>query len=237
MSYPTLEAIASFLDQQLEVMRFLDDQHGIYRSGQNPVRRIGLVIEPWPEIGHWIDEQELDALFLHRPWKIDAMLLPARIGMLAYHLSFDLALTFGYNPRLATQLGMYRPIPFAFRDTIPYGMFGDIPRVALNTITTTLTDIFAVQPAMHQKQIKDIQRIAVVGAMNDQLIREAAASDVQLYITGQFRPAARRAVQETGITVAIIGHTAGEQWGLHALSTLLRERWPEMECIVAVYPL
>ncbi|GCE30432.1 hypothetical protein KDA_59160 [Dictyobacter alpinus] len=232
MFYPKLEAIALFLDQYLEVTRFPADQHGIYRSGKDPIRRIGLAIEPWAGIGQWASEQELDALFLHRPWKIKLATFPSEIGILAYHLSFDLMLTFGFNPPLATQLGMHNPIPFAFRDTIPYGMFGDIPTVSLHSFVSTLTNTFAIPPETHQLHAEKIQRIAIVGAMNDQLIREAAAQGVQLYITGQFRQPARKAVQETGMAVAVIGHATGEQWGIRALGTLLQERWPDLGCII-----
>ncbi len=78
-----------------------------------------------------------------------------------------------------------------------------------------------------------VKRIAIVAAMTDSLIREAAALHVDLYITGQLRQPAHRAVQETRMTVATIGHTIGELWGLRELACLLQERWPALTTILA----
>ena len=66
-----------------------------------------------------------------------------------------------------------------------------------------------------------IQCAAVVGAMNDALVREAHARGAGLYATGQWRQPARAAVRATGLGVVVIGHRRSEQWGLHALCRLL----------------
>jgi putative NIF3 family GTP cyclohydrolase 1 type 2 len=68
--------------------------------------------------------------------------------------------------------------------------------------------------------------------MTDKLVREAAMHNVDLYITGQFRQPARKAVQETHMNVAIIGHDVGEQWGLRALSALLQAQWEHIEAVI-----
>lgn len=225
---PTLSTIAAYLDAILISSRFPDDQNGIYRPSSRPVARIGLAIEPWSAIGEWVRDQRLDALFLHRPWRLDVGTLPDDVGVLAYHLAFDLALTFGYNPRLAAMLLMHNPTPFAYKDGIPYGMVGDIVPTSLNNIATTLTAIFGKAPTIETHYSETIQRLAIVGAMTDKLIREAAEHNIDLYITGQFRQPARIAVQETCMNIAIIGHNVGEQWGIHALADVLRERWTHL---------
>ena len=229
---PTLTDITTYLDAQLDSSRFPDDQNGIYRSSPRSVRRIGLAIEPWTDIGKWVREQRLDALFLHRPWRLDPTTLPDDVGVLAYHLAFDLTLTSGYNPRLADALQMRHPTPFAYKDTIPYGMFGDIAPTSLSDVATTLSDIFGNAPIIETRYVETVQRLAIVGAMTDKTIREAATHNVDLYITGQFRQPARQAVQETSMNIAIIGHDTGEQWGIRALVGLLRERWAHLEVIL-----
>jgi putative NIF3 family GTP cyclohydrolase 1 type 2 len=78
-----------------------------------------------------------------------------------------------------------------------------------------------------------VNRLAVVGAMSDELVREAAEQDVDLYVTGELRQPARTAVQQTGMNVAVIGHAAGEQWGARALAGILRERWSQLDVLVA----
>lgn len=232
MLAPTPGDIATYLDAQLGSSRFPDDQNGIYRSSYRPVKRIGLAIEPWADIGEWVRRQHLDALFLHRPWRLDLTTLPDDVGILAYHLAFDLTLTSGYNPRLADALLMHHSTPFAYKDTIPYGMFGDIVPTSLSDVAMTLGDIFGNAPIIETRYTETVQRLAIVGAMTDKTIREAARHNVDLYITGQFRQPARQAVQETNMSIAIIGHDAGEQWGIRALAGLLRERWAHLEVIM-----
>jgi putative NIF3 family GTP cyclohydrolase 1 type 2 len=220
----SLAALAAAFDQFFASVRLPQDQNGIYRPSQRPVGRIGLALEPWPGIGAWVREERLDALFLHRPWHLDERELPPDIGILAYHLAFDLTLTLGLNPLLADVLHMTSLVPFAFKDSLALGMLGNIPSTPLSTFVALLTETFAVPPEVPAIYTETVHRLAVVGAMNDALIREAAAQGVQLYITGQFRQPARRAVDETRMTVAIIGHTPSELWGLRSLANLLRQR-------------
>ena len=56
----------------------------------------------------WTETQRLDALFLHRPFKLEVSTLPDDMGVLASHLPFEERLALGYNPRLADALGMTR---------------------------------------------------------------------------------------------------------------------------------
>lgn len=78
-----------------------------------------------------------------------------------------------------------------------------------------------------------MRRVAVVGAMTDALVREAADRGAQIYVTGQYRQPAREAVRETGIGVIAVGHRRSEIWGLRALAGVIRERWSMIEVIVA----
>ena len=112
-------------------------------------------------------------------------------------------------------------------------MLGTIPPASLSAITEHLKNIFGVAPIIAAPYTETVKRIAIVAAMTDPLIREAAALNVDLYITGQFRQPAKRAVQETRMTVATIGHASGELWGLHELARLLHEHWPNLSPIIA----
>ena len=66
------------------------------------------------------------------------------------------------------------------------------------------------------------KKIAVVGAMTDKLVRDAHAAGVDVYVTGQQRQPAARAVEETGLGVVELGHGRSEIWGLRTLADLLR---------------
>jgi len=233
---PTFAQLAAYLDRALGSERFPSDQVSIYHPSSSPVARIGLALEPWPGIERWIEQQRLDALFLHRPWKLDKKRLPEHIGVLASHLPFDATLTFGFNPRLAQALSITRPAPFAPKDSIPQGMHGTIQPAPIEDVLIMLTEIFGKAPIMQEIFGETVEHIAVVGAMNDALIRDAATKGVNLYITGQFRPSAAAAMRETEMTVAEIGHAEGERWGLRALASLLRERWAHLDVVLVQRP-
>ncbi len=74
-----------------------------------------------------------------------------------------------------------------------------------------------------------IRRVAVVGAMTDALVREAVKAGADVYLTGQMRVPARKAVEEAGIGVIAAGHARAERWGLRALAASLRERFPALD--------
>ena len=235
----SLQEIADYLDSYLESASFPDDQNGIYLSSDRRVKRIGVALEPWKGIGEWVRRERLQALFLHRPWQLQEQELPAGTGVLSYHLAFDSKLTFGFNPRLAAILGMKHLLPFALQRDIPLGMLGDISATSPDMLITSLAQIFGTTPLVGKESVAKVQRIAVVGAMNDTFVREAAEQGVQMYLTGQWRQAAQRAVRDTAMLVVAIGHAAGEQWGLRVLAHLLRERWMDLEVVSApmvLYP-
>ena len=229
----SLLALAGYLDSYLGTSNIPDDQHGIYRPSDRNVKRIGLALEPWAGIDTWVRQKNLDALFLHRPWRLDVQTLPDDIGILAYHLAFDLTLTLGLNSRLANVLQMTHLVPCAYKENLPLGMLGDIPITSTHDFLETLTELFGTPPLVEKNTRETVSRIAIVGAMTDSTIREAAEQGTHLYITGQFRQPARVAVNETGMTVAIIGHKTSELWGLRTLASLLRERWTRLDVVVA----
>ena len=229
----SLSALAAYLDDYLGTVNIPDDQRGIYHPSERNVRRIGLALEPWTGIDRWVKQKDLDALFLHRPWRLDMQTLPDDVGILAYHLAFDLTLTLGLNPRLANVLQMTHLVPCAYKENLPLGMLGNIPVTSTNSFLEMLTELFGTPPSVEKNTHETVSRIAVVGAMTDSTIREAAEQGAHLYITGQFRQPARAAVNETGITVAVVGHKTSELWGLRTLASLLHERWAHLDVVVA----
>lgn len=240
---PTLEDLAAFLDRYLAVHRFEDDQGGIYHApagdGDAPprlVQRLGLALEPWPGLSAWAEKRRLDALFLHRPWRLPGGAFAPTIGVLAYHLAFDERLTLGYNPRLADALGLIALEVLGEKQGRPLGMIGDLapPAPGFAAFRATADDIFGgedeARPYAGGKE--HIERVAVVGAMNDALVREAHARGAQIYITGQWRVSAETAVRDTGLGVLVVGHRRSEDWGLRALAGVLRERWANLEVVL-----
>ena len=232
---PTLSELNSFLSLYFSAERFGDDQNGIYRASDQPIGRVGLVLEPFPKIADWTKEKKLDALFIHRPWKLEKMTPPAEeVGILAYHYAFDELLTTGYNPRLADVLLMDDIDTLGYKEGRPLGMIGGVPQTNVETFQTQAREVFGGLEGAYLNAASDeeVARVCVVGAMRDKLIREAHERGANVYITGQYRDHAQGAVEDTGMNVLEIGHERCERWGLRALAGVLRERYAALSVVV-----
>jgi len=226
-----LDDIAQFLASFFAVERFSNDQNGIYVPSKRAIARLGLALEPWSDLAKWTRKEHIDALFLHRPWQLQPEKLPADIGVIAYHLAFDEYLTLGFNPRLATVLGMSNLEVLGKKEERPIGMIGEIARHNFDSYCDRIDQVFDGYDKADLGNCTEILRVAVVGAMNDALVREAAERGANIYITGQLRQPAEDALLETGIGYVAVGHRRCEEWGLKALGGVLRERWAKLEIL------
>ena len=255
-----LTDIAAFLNGYFGVEDYPGETGGIYRPSERPLRRIGLALEAGLELPAWVEAQQLDALFLHRPWKLDALLEEDRetrrqgdketgrqgtgeiqsairnrkskignIGVLFYHLPFDEYLTPGDSPRLADALLLSDTEVLGEKEGRPLGMIGDIEPQPFSDVLATVETIFGGYEEALPCAAANVTRIAVVGAMTEVLVREAAKRGTQAYLTGQFRMPARSAIRELGMGVIAVGHRRSEEWGLRALAGLLRERYANLD--------
>ena len=232
-----LADLAAFLDRTLRADQFagLDDPHGIWHGTEQPVAAVGLLLEPWPGLQAWVDAKKLGALIVHRPWDVPLHDL-GDVGVLGYHLAFDEAMTLGFNPTLATTMGLDAPEVLGRKADRPIGMIGAIPNTAIDNYVTFLAGVFRGLDRADYGGRKTVGRVAVVGAMTDALVREAATRGADLYVTGQSRVPARAAVEESGIAVVAIGHRRSEEWGMRALAAALRGRWPTLRVLDAPGP-
>ncbi|GAB3893475.1 Nif3-like dinuclear metal center hexameric protein [Larkinella knui] len=215
------------------------EQGGLFHQstpGQSghPVQRVGLALEPWPGLPQWLVTHRIDTLWLHRPWRLDLSFLPPNTAVLYHHLPFDEHLTLGYNRWLAEALNLagkpkprlevigYKQMP-GYPDR-PIGMLGPASELDFRGWCHRVV----VQFGGYEEALPGTQtrpgHLAVVGAMNTELIREASARGAGLYLTGQYRKSAQKAVEETGIGVIAIGHRRSEEWGLRKLAQLVANR-------------
>lgn len=219
------------------------EQGGVYRPSGRPVRRLGVALEPFQSLAGWVAAYQLDALWLHRPWQLGQAALPADLGVLYHHLPFDETLTMGFNGRLSAAFGSqakleelgYKQAADEAGNELParaIGMLMDVPEREFDGYLHTVKTMFGGYDRAEAGRQIDIAKIAVVGAMTDALVREAADRGANLYLTGQYRKPAQDAVDQTGMAVIAVGHRRSEEWGLRALADLLREHWPELSVTV-----
>lgn len=254
-SYPTmvtqtisLTGLNEFLRNEFSVDRYpANEQGGVYRPSERPIRRLGLALEPFPDLKKWINEEQLDALWLHRPWQLNDKVLPPDLGVLYHHLPFDETLTMGFSPRMAAAFGATSVLePLGYKQATletgerlperPIGMVFDGATLEFDGWLNQVKALFGGYDRAEAGQSltrsnHDLSRIAVVGAMNDNLVHEAAERGADIYITGQYRKQAQEAVDVTGIAVIAVGHRRSEVWGLRELANLLQEHW-SLGCLV-----
>ncbi|MCL5997832.1 MAG: Nif3-like dinuclear metal center hexameric protein [Chloroflexi bacterium] len=230
---PLFEDIARFLDEVLAPQPDIDDVAGIYIAGPRMVCHMGLALAPSPGLAGWVREREIDALFLHRPWLLSRYILPKGVGVLAYHSVFDRRLTVGYNPHLAAALGMGALTPLRWSNDLVVGMVGTVLPQSWDSVRIRVEEAFrGVEHALPPRHAR-VERIAVAGVMTEALVRAASAAGAGVYVTGQLRPPAQPAVEQTGIGVIATGHTRAEHWGLRCLAQLLRERWEPLQVLLS----
>ena len=165
------------------------------------------------------------------------------MGVLTHHLPFDESLTIGFNPYMATQLKALKlPEPLGFKrgphapdvelPSRPIGMLINVPECEFDAQLAAISTAFGGYDRAEMGRQHDVTCIAVVGAMTDALVREAASRGASLYLTGQYRKPAQDAVDETGIAVIATGHRRTEVWGMRALANLLRKKWADLDVLV-----
>ncbi|WP_392407718.1 Nif3-like dinuclear metal center hexameric protein [Chlorogloeopsis fritschii PCC 9212] len=209
------------------------EKGGIYLPSSRSIRRLGLALEPETQLQEWAIAQNLDALFLHRPWKLQPGQLPPDIGVISYHLPFDERLTIGFNPRLAQVLNMSGLEVLGEKENRAIGMLGEIPTQSFESLCSCVSQVFGGTEQVRTTVCEKVKRVAVVGAMTDLLVREAAERGADIYITGQLRQPAEEAIQETQIGAIAVGHHRSEVWGLRALAGVLQERWLRLEVVLS----
>lgn len=231
---PEVAELAAYTAGLLGAERYEATEHGVFVSSPRPVGRLGLALDGTAAAADWAREAGLDALWLHRPWRLPRDRVPDGRGVWFTHLPFDDRLTTALNPRLATALGCTDVEPFGTKDGRAIGMLASTAHPSAAALHAVLGGVFGGLDAWVDGADADaaVRRVAVVGAMTDALVHGAAGRGATVYVTGQLRAPALDAVRATGIAVAAVGHRRAEEWGMRALAGLLRERWAAIEVLV-----
>lgn len=230
---PTLAALAAFIGGVVDADAFPAEPPIVFAASDRPVRRLGLALEPGPGLARWVNADRLDAVFLHRPWGVADAGLPTDVGILASHAAFDHRLTVGWNPDLARGLDLRDPRPFGEKDGRAIGMLGDVDPVDPAILIGRVVRLFGGMEEVLPGRAEVVRRVAVAGAMTDALVRAAAGSGAELYVTGQVRPPGLRAAARSGIGIVAVGHARGEAYGLRLLAGMIgRSFGGEIACVV-----
>ncbi|WP_102127556.1 Nif3-like dinuclear metal center hexameric protein [Deinococcus planocerae] len=205
----------------------LDEPRPLFRAGPPEVASLGLALEP----ADLPDRVEVDALFLHRALRLGGA-LPA-LGVLNAHDGFDLQLTTGPNLRLAGRLGWQEVRPLFWQGR-PVGLTATPPEGEWRAFHRALTDELRGEDRSWGPVDPSRVRVALMNAMNPELLGLTHSLGVNVYLTGQLRPSAQEAARALGLGVVALGHRRTELWGLRQLARELEAAFPGLR--TEVYP-
>lgn len=235
---PTVAQIAAALADETDADRYWreGDPVGVWLGSPRPVRRLGLRLEAGRAPYAWADG--LDAVLLHRPFGLWPARLPDGLGVLAYHRALDERFAVGHNPALARDLGLEPEGEPLRRGGKIVGLVGALPApLAAADVLGRVADVLggveetAGAEAAALSGAADVSRVALVGAMTEALVAEAAERGVGVYVTGQVRRPGVAPAEAAGVLVAAVGQERAERWGLRHLGRLVAARWPDVEIV------
>ena len=232
---PTVVQIAASLADDLDADRYWreGDPVGVWLDSPRPVGRLGLRLEAGRAPYDWADA--VDAVLLHRPFGLWPARVPDGLGALAYHRALDERLSVGSNPALASALGLEPEDEPLKRGGKTVGLVGALPApLPAEDVLDRVADVLGgidrtVGP--DPGGVESVARVALVGAMTEELVADAAERGVGVYVTGQVRKPGVEAAEAHGVVVAAVGQERAERWGLLYLGRLVAERWPGVEVV------
>lgn len=230
MTVPVLADLAAALAGPLDAARYEreGDPAGVWIASARPVRRLGLRLEAGREPYDWMPD-DIDALLVHRPFGLWPARLPTGVGVLAVHRALDDLVWTG--PALPEALGLQLDAEPLLRDGATIGHVGQAEGDGA-TVEARLEAVVGGYEAKEGTPMDgQVERVAVVGAMTEALVHEAAARGARLYVTGQMRKPAAEAVRRTGVRVVAVGQARSERWGLRRLGAHLAEAFPGLAVV------
>ncbi len=189
-----------------------------------PVARLAVALDPsaGPFAG-------FDAVVLHRARGFAA---PAGLGVLGCHDPFDHRLGLAHNPFLHERLGLAEARALAPKATL---------HTAPPDLAERVTALFGGREGIRHGAASALAaadldldgppRAVLADALRPELVHAAVDAGASLYVTGTWRVPAAGAIDETGLTVLLVGHARQERWSLGLLAELLAGRLSSVEVV------
>jgi dinuclear metal center YbgI/SA1388 family protein len=143
------------------------------------------------------------------------------ITLAAYHLALDAHPEIGNNAIVARELGVQEPERF-----LEWGFGGRLREPAdLEELAARLGQVTGREPQVFDGGPERIERVAIITGGGAKLIRDAAASGYDAYVTGEPAEPTLHLARELGIHFLAGGHYATETFGIKALAEELGEQF------------
>lgn len=232
--------LVNYLNDYLQVDKIKDEsRNGLQVEGREEVRRVALAVDACLGAFHQAAQAGADMVIVHhglywssyRPLvgahlrRIRA-LLDANMSLYAVHLPLDAHPEVGNNVCLARMLDLEVVGPFGEYHGVCVGLETRTPREqAAEAFARQAQEQLGTPVTLQAHGPPMVHRIGIVSGGGASIIRQAAARELDLFLTGERSHSAYHEASEWGIHVLYAGHYVTETVGLKALGRHLSEQF------------
>lgn len=235
--------LLQYLEQLLCVKKFADYcPNGLQIEGTHEIRKILAGVTACQTFIDTAIAQNADTLLVHHGyfWKGEnqvvtglkkarlAKILKHNLNLIAYHLPLDAHETFGNNVQLAKLLN-FKILGRAESEDLLF--YGETKTQTAKEFTEFLTQKLNRKPlVLGQNKSGTIQKIAWCSGAGQDFLENAAALNVDAFLSGEVSEKTTHEAAELGLYYFAIGHHASERYGIKALSEHLAKEF-QIECV------
>jgi dinuclear metal center YbgI/SA1388 family protein len=232
--------LVHYLDEYLRIAEIPDDsKNGLQVEGRAEVHRVALAVDACLAAFVQAREAGADFLIVHHGlfWgnyhplagvhlrRIRALLEP-EVTLYAAHLPLDAHPEVGNNAVLARLLDLQDTAPFGEYQGVGIGLQGRLPQPTSAEDLSRQVQARLDAPVVLQAYGPPlVRRMGVISGGGADLVRQAAAAGLDLYLTGERSHTFAHDAEEAGIHVLFAGHYVTETTGIKALGQHLAERF------------
>jgi dinuclear metal center YbgI/SA1388 family protein len=235
-----LTALVSYLDGYLRVAEVPDAPNavnGLQVANAGTVSRVAAAVDLCEATVRLAAEQGADLLLVHhglfwgglqpltgRMQRRVAGLITRDIALYSAHLPLDLHPEVGNNAVLARQLGVSLRGEFGEEYGVPIGRWGDVD-MSREAFEGRLAGLTGSAPRRMAFGPERVRRVGVVTGAAGSMIAQAAAADLDTFVTGEGPHHTFFDAEELKLNVFYAGHYATETVGVKALAEHLHARF------------
>lgn len=228
--------LSDYLDQLLRPGQFSDYcPNGLQVEGKREISKIVTGVTASMDLLQAAHKANADAILVHHGyfWRGEAQpivgikkrrlqfLLQHDINLFTFHLPLDTHSELGNNVMLAKQLGLELTGRAGENDMLGLAELG-APQ-SLQALVTHIQAKLKRAPQVIGDLTRPIKRIALCTGAAQGYIEQAAAANVDVYISGEISEQTVHVARETGVAYIAAGHHATERYGIRALGEHLEK--------------
>lgn len=219
--------------------------NGLMVRGKDEIKKIGFGVSASIALFEKAQQMGCDALIVHHSFNLPSSnrydqffqnrityLLEHDMSLFGYHFLLDAHPEVGNNAQILKTIGAKPVEPFLFHGD-PWGWIGEYDQKYLwqelkSTIMPHLSPI-STEYAFGKKQIKRVVAVSGMGAPYPSMMQDLMDSHIDAYITGEVHEWNREFFREARMHFLAGGHYHTEIFGIKALMSKVKEKFPELE--------